>query len=207
MQSIPNCDSRLQEVMFHELHHRFYNSLQIVSAAVGSLASDRRGPHDLAQLSDRIATLGELHRTLARPLADLADMLAAFSEVCSSLIRGFARGQVTLCLKTMTFPSDPMIVRGLTLILAELVTNALKHDGGSEAPIRVKAVRLPQCYRLTVANGATRHEHDVAPTPYVATRFAEAMGGSLSMVFAPEHIVCVTVPICGSVRSFHGDAS
>lgn len=193
MNSTPNTGSRFQEILFHELHHRFYNSLQLVSAAVGSLTADEHRLHDVTVLRDRIATLGSLHRALARPLADLADMRLVFEEVCDSLTCGFDHGQVLLCLDTMTFPQDPMIVRGLTLILAELVTNALKHGGG-DGQIRVRVDTLPNCHRLTVANAAGPKDAANGRVPYVATRFAEAMGGTLSMILAPEHTVCVTVP-------------
>lgn len=205
MPNIPDSDSRLQDILFHELHHRFYNSLQVVSAAVGLLA-DHRHPEEIALLRDRIGTLGALHRTLARPLVDLADMRAAFEELCTSLTRGFARGKVTLRLERMTFPRDPMIVRGLTLMLVELVTNALKHGNSGKLNIRVIVSGFACGFRLTVANTAVPGGSGAGSPPYVATRFAEAMGGTLSVVLAPEHIVCVTVPIAGAIRAIDEEA-
>ncbi len=106
MPSIPQ-PAALQDILFHELHHRFYNSLQLVSSAVGILASNH-GPDEVRVLRDRIATLGGLHRTLAKPLADLDEMRDGFQGLCNSLTEGFAQGTVSLNLEAMTFPDDPM---------------------------------------------------------------------------------------------------
>jgi two-component sensor histidine kinase len=185
----------LQDILFHELHHRFYNSLQLVSAEVGILASAQRRPDEIRALRDRIALLGGLHRTLARPLADLAEMRNAFAGLCTTLTRGFARGTVTLSVDAMIFPEDPMVVRGLTLILVELVTNALKHGASNDAPVRVVIDSDLGCFRLSVANDTGSTGGAERSAPYVASRFAEALGGTLTVAQAPEHFVRVTVPI------------
>lgn len=203
MPSIPHPVTALQDLMFHELHHRFYNSLQLVSSAVGILASDVCGPNDIRLLRDRIATLGGIHRTLARPLADLGQMRDSFEGLCVSLTEGFAHGTVTLSLDVMVFPQDPMVVRGLTLILVELVTNALKHGAGNDAPIRVVLGGDVHSLRLSVANAVASAEHHRC-LPHVATRFAEALGGTLTVASTPEHIVRVIVPIPGAARGIEG---
>jgi two-component sensor histidine kinase len=186
--------SCLQEVLFHELHHRFYNSLQLVSSMLGTLASDHKQPEEIRLLQDRIGMLGGLHRTLSKPLVDVPDMQAAFTTLCASLTHGFARDDVTLNVEAAVLPNDPLIVRGLTLILVELVTNALKHGGSQKARIGVVISATSGGCRLTVSSEADFRSNFADATPRVATRFAQAMGGTLTVASGREHVVCVTVP-------------
>ena len=202
MPSIPQPAFALQDILFHEMHHRFYNSLQLVSCAVGILAADHGRPDEIRVLRDRIATLGGLHRTLAKPLADLDEMRVAFEDLCTSLTLGFARGTVTLSVDVAIFPQDPLIVRGLTLILVELVTNALKHGAVGDAVIRVVIEGDRHDLRLSVVNKTVSFDQSGQSPPYLAKRFAEALGGTLTVVSNTEHFVGVVVPIVGSTNGF-----
>lgn len=194
MTSVADNSAQFQEVLFYELHHRFYNSLQLISTALGYLAVGHRRPDEVIQLQDRIGLLGGLHRTLSKPLAHLDDMQATLGHLCRSLVEGYGRGAVTLEISGANLPHDPMLARGLTLILVELVTNALKHGGSDTNLIRVILKSSAQDCRLTVTNPITQSTPVIAVAPYVATRFAEAMGGTLTVVSGREHEVCVTVP-------------
>lgn len=186
--------SGLQEILFHELHHRFYNSLQLLSANLGQLARDHPRPDDVRRLRDRIGVLGGLHRTLAEPLVQATDLKSTLQALCASVADGFDCGSVVLEVEGACLPRDPMLVRGLTLILVELVTNALKHGALDASQIHVRMSGTPDCCRLMVANPIRPSQAEAIRAPYVATRFAEAMGGTLTVASGLEHQVHVVVP-------------
>jgi two-component sensor histidine kinase len=183
-----------QEILFTELHHRFYNSLQLLSATLGMLAAEHRRPEEVRRVQDRIAMLGDLHRTLSRPLANRSELHATLVDVCMNLASGFGRGSVTLDIDRSAFPDDPMAIRGLTLILVELVTNALKHGDCENGMIRVLVSGTKDCCRLSVTNSSGSRTAPETRSPHVAARFAEAMGGTLTVTVGAEHEVFVTVP-------------
>jgi len=194
---VPSAQERsheFQEILFHELHHRFYNSLQLLSATLGILAREHRHPEEVRRVQERIAMLGGLHRTLSQPLADTSRLSDTLRDLCTGLADGFGRGEVILDVEGPAFLDDLMTIRGLTLILVELVTNALKHGDCDTGQIRVRVSGSRDFCRLTVLNPSGRRSEDGAGTPYVATRFAAAMGGTLIVTTGAEHGVLVTVP-------------
>jgi len=194
MQSSSPSGSGLQEILFHELHHRFYNSLQLLSANLGQLARDHPRPDEVRRLRDRIGVLGGLHRTLAEPLAQATDLQSTLQALCASVADGFDCGSVVLEVEGDCLPRDPMLVRGLTLILVELVSNALKHGALDASQIRVGINGTPDCCRLIVTNPIRASQSEPIRDPYVATRFAEAMGGALTVASGLEHQVHVVIP-------------
>jgi len=193
--SMPDPGSRLQEILFHELHHRFYNSLQLLSSMTGRLGRGQHGAADIFLLQDRISLLGALHRSLSQPFTSDTDMPALLHDLCTGLIKGFGRADVELRIERAMLPSDPIVARGLTLIVVELVTNALKHARVPGSPwISVAVERDATGYRMIVANSAvTRNVQDFC-RPRIAARITEALGGTLRVTSLNGYEVAVTVP-------------
>lgn len=131
-----------KDLLMQEVHHRVRNSLQIVQSIL-SLQSRGKdvGEGSAGVLRDagrRVATIAAVHDRLYRDGAGLsvriADYLAGLvQDLATSL--GVAAAGRTLVLEADAATWPAAEVAPLGIILAELVTNALKHGAG---PIRVR---------------------------------------------------------------------
>jgi len=133
------------EALFAELQHRVANNLAFVAAL---LRLQRRADHpDAAEALDRasarIAVIGQIHRSLYSP--QMLDQAPAehLTRLCRDILAAGNRPNVTLDVRSDAVALDLKIMVALSLILNELVTNAIKHalpeDGGGE--VRLELLR------------------------------------------------------------------
>lgn len=145
-------------VLFRELQHRVANNLQFVAAVLlrrrKMLNSDSASAEALATAQARLETMSRVHRRLHDP-ASLDQPLQAYLEsLCADLIKASDTPAVRL---TVESPSVPLSLNGLmslSLIVAELVTNSLKHAfrDRSDGLIAVTMTGGRGVYTLSVAD-------------------------------------------------------
>jgi two-component sensor histidine kinase len=184
-----------QDVLLLELHHRFYNSLQILSAMTRGLVRsqvDSAPLHaDAQRIQDRIAMLADLHRLLADPLRCSASLPAVCRDICERLQATFDRPDMRVTLSIARIEPATAPARGLILLLVELLTNAFKH-GAKDGALAVRLVAAKRGYRLVVHNlGPGR---TIATLPRVATELAHCLGGTLAIDASNGYEVRVILP-------------
>ncbi|MEO8115941.1 MAG: ATP-binding protein [Phenylobacterium sp.] len=144
--------------LFRELQHRVANNLQFVAALLRlrkkTLDRDSPGAFALGAAQARLDMLSRVHRRLNSPIA--ADQPAGpyLEALCADLIKASDLPDVRL-----EVTAEPIILglealMSVSLIVAELVTNSLKHafpDGG-EARISIGLRATGQQIVLNVAD-------------------------------------------------------
>jgi len=157
-----------KELLMQEIHHRVRNSLQIVQSVLSLQSRTPGDPADmLLQAGRRVATIAAVHNRLYRDGAGLEVRLRDYlsglvDDLHESLGVAAAGRALTLDAKTMdgiTWPASD--VAPLGIILAELVTNALKHGTG-DITVRFSAP-ADGPPRLTVIDGGPGPPADFDP--------------------------------------------
>jgi two-component sensor histidine kinase len=187
----------MHEVLLIELHHRFYNSLQVISSLAsrltrGEMSSDMSRAA-ASQLQDRIFVLGKLHRLLAQPHGN--NLKRSCEQLCRTLASAYDRDDVNLRLSLPTDPMSAGMCRGLMLMLAELVTNALKH-APLEVPLDLDVALTSSDlgYDLAVRSPGQADDVGLTVPPRVASQLAARFGGVLTVDTREGYRVHVTIP-------------
>ena len=128
-----------RRTMFHELHHRVANNLQFVVALL-ALETGRVKDADTARatmrdVQRRLTQMARLHRRLHDPDRGCAEFPEVLREICEDLRTTAGRESIQFQLEVCALDLPPSRLTALGLIVAEAVTNALKHafqsgDGG-----------------------------------------------------------------------------
>ena len=187
----------VQEVVLTELHHRFYNSLQVISSLAGGLMRSDLQPADqrraAAELQQRVAVIGGLHRLLAQPQG--GDLKPVCDDLCRTLASAFAREDARISVSVRCTATDASTARGLLLMVAELVTNAMKHTL-PEFPlsIDVDLTGRIEAYELKVISAGVGRGAAPPGRPRVASELAELFGGSLAVETDRPYAVRVSLP-------------
>jgi len=145
-------------VLFRELQHRVANNLQFVAAVLMRrrklLRSNPVCAEALESAQTRLETMSRVHRRLHDPTSLDQPLQAYLEALCADLIRASDTPDVHL---TVESPAVVLSLNGLmsmSLIVAELVTNSLKHafrdrEGGA---ISVTISGRRGAYVLSVAD-------------------------------------------------------
>lgn len=148
-----------QRTLYQELQHRVANNMAFVGSLLRlqkrSLASDAsRGVQAFDEAIDRIETMGRIHRRLYDPEAANLLIETHFCELCEELTAAAGRPEIRceVALPGLEVPLDKLLP--LSLLIAELVTNSLKHgfagrDGGL---IRIALEVSPDAATIVVAD-------------------------------------------------------
>lgn len=185
----------VQEVLFRELHHRFYNSLQAISFMAGTAARSGAAPEMLQALQDRIGAFARIHRLLSEPVETDGSLAPACETLCADLLRAFDREQSRVEIRMEAFCGDPMTGRTILLLIVELVTNALKHAGrGAPQRILVSLAATDGGLELLVANSGSGTTSAIAARPAMAKCLARSLGGALTVHRGADFEVRVTLP-------------
>lgn len=193
----PTVGTDMHQVLIAELHHRFYNSLQVISSLAGGMMrvdftpdACRRAAEDI---QGRVAVLAQLHRMLSKPHG------AAIERSCRSLCRilatAFAREDTKFGMTFEPRQMEPGEAQGLMLLLAELVTNAMKHMR-SEAALRID-IHLSMHrsgYDLSVSSDSAPPCGCCIREPRIASQLARKLGGTLRTEVGRSYVVLVSVP-------------
>lgn len=145
-------------VLFRELQHRVANNLQFVAAVLmrrrKMLESDSACTQALETAQARLETMSRVHRRLHDPQSLDQPLQSYLESLCTDLINASDTPAVRL---TVESPSVPLSLNGLmslSLIVAELVTNSLKHafTGRSDGLVAVAVTGDKGVYTLSVAD-------------------------------------------------------
>ena len=138
------------EELHREANHRIANNLAMIAGLVRLHASnvtsgradifsrrDVRGLLD--EIGSRIETVGRLHRLLSNPSAEgTIDLAVHLEETCDTLVATLPHDEISLSFRA----SGPCMVAPDTagpigLVVAELITNAVKHAHPAGAPGKI----------------------------------------------------------------------
>lgn len=145
-------------LLFRELQHRVANNLQFVAAVLMRrrklLRSNPACAEALESAQTRLETMSRVHRRLHDPASLEQPLQAYLLALCEDLIKASDTPNVRL-----TVESAPVVLKlnalmSLSLIVAELVTNSLKHAfrGRGEGLIAVSVTGGRGVYTLSVAD-------------------------------------------------------
>lgn len=118
-------------LLIHEIDHRVKNNLQTISTLISLQLrglSDPIAIRALRSLHERVDALGAVHRRLNTVetigLFDLSDLVR---ELVPEIVKGSARGKIDVDLDVPQISMSSALATPVSLILNELVTNAIRH--------------------------------------------------------------------------------
>jgi two-component sensor histidine kinase len=118
-------------VLFRELQHRVANNLQFVAAVLNQrrklLKSDPAGAEALETAQARLQTMSRVHRRLHDPTSLDQPLETYLQALCADLIKASDTPNVRLTVESVPVALSLNALMTLSLIVAELVTNSLKH--------------------------------------------------------------------------------
>lgn len=170
-QAVAQRTSELQQaleqktMLLHEVDHRVKNNLQMISAMMRNqirVLNDEAARQALQSALSRVEILGVVHRRLYES-ADLARFRVAdfIRETATDLVRASGRQEIELELELEDFSIPANAASGLSLLVNELITNALKHafpEKGRKGRILVRTQTGPDGTSMTVEdNGVGFH--------------------------------------------------
>jgi two-component sensor histidine kinase len=144
--------------LFRELQHRVANNLQFVSALLWlrrkKLAGDSAGADALDAARARLDMMSRVHRRLHDPSSVDLPIDDYLKGLCATLIEASDTPQLRLVVRADPIVLDLEQLMSVSLIVAELVTNSLKHafKGRSEGEIRIDFALSDGSYVLVVAD-------------------------------------------------------
>lgn len=196
---VPGLDEQL---LLREAHHRIKNDLQIVASL---LSIQARASHEqslrlaLTEAADRIYAVARLHQRLQSAGGGAVEGSELLTDICDDLMAGGVRGLGVV----MTVSSDPVVLEGdqaaaLSLIVNELVVNALKHafgaDGGN---LTVSLRRTGLLVELAVCDDGPGLQEIAEPSSGLGlglvAQLAVKLGGQLFSEQAPGGGACMRV--------------
>jgi two-component sensor histidine kinase len=117
--------------LFRELQHRVANNIQFVAAilhlAKKEFEAGSAGAHALDAARSRLELMSRVHRRLHDPAAADLPLASYIEDLCRDLIQASASPHVELRVQAPPVRLDFELLMSLSLIVAELVTNSLKH--------------------------------------------------------------------------------
>jgi len=144
--------------LFRELQHRVANNLQFVGAL---LHLQRKTPLSkdaaLAAAHLRLDVMGRIHRKLYDPANADRPIMEFLRDLCTDLIQSAGASNVTLKVTDAPLKLSFEKLSPLALIVAEIVTNSLKHgfpDGRTGSiSIDLKTEPAPLCTLVVADDG------------------------------------------------------
>ena len=117
--------------LFRELQHRVANNLQFVAGLLlrerKSLESRSAGATALEIAQGRLDLMGRVHRRLHDPSAVDLPLGQYVEDLCADLIKASDTPHIQLTVKAGSFRLDLESLMSVSLIVAEIITNSLKH--------------------------------------------------------------------------------
>jgi len=120
-----------QRTMFHEMQHRVANNMQFVSSLLTLAARRIENPDDaraaLTEATRRLETISRIHRRLYDPANSNRDFGYVVEEICRDLLDATGARNVVCRVEVAPVQIEMDRLTSLSLIITELLTNALKH--------------------------------------------------------------------------------
>jgi two-component sensor histidine kinase len=145
-------------VLFRELQHRVANNLQFVAAVLNQrrklLRSDPASAEALETAQARLQTMSRVHRRLHDPTSLDQPLQSYLEALCKDLIKASDTPDIRLTVESVPVVLSLNALMSLSLIVAELVTNSLKHAfrNRTDGQITIRISGGAEVYTLSVAD-------------------------------------------------------
>jgi two-component sensor histidine kinase len=180
---------RQQKMLTEECHHRLLNNLQMIVALL-SLQSQKEANAETASrltiAADRVRAIAGLHHHLhsmdGKPTVDFKPYLDLLCRDHSTMSRSDERPDQVIAVDAIELSLPTTIGIPLSLIVNELITNALKHGRGR---ITVTLAQSGKRHALSVSNGGSHLPEGFDPTAFrglgmtLVSSLATQIGGEL----------------------------
>lgn len=198
-----------EHLMFSELQHRVANGIQLVASLLSLEASRVETADDAVAVLDdavtRLSIVATIHRRLHDPALGDAGFEKALESLARDILSAAGRRDVAVGVQAPRLSISPADATSLSMIVAEAVTNAIKHAfadrQGGRIDIRFDA-DASGTRRLTLRDDgpgfATPPDADGDSLgTLVMSSMAQRLGGRLELANAPEGGALVTVVMPG----------
>jgi two-component sensor histidine kinase len=144
--------------LFRELQHRVANNLQIVSGFLlrerKSLERGSAGALVLEAAQGRLGLMGRVHRRLHDPASVDLPLGQYIEDLCADLIKSSENPNTLLTVKVEPVRLNLESLMSVSLIIAEIATNSLKHAfrGKAEGRITIELTAQNGMCLLTIAD-------------------------------------------------------
>ncbi|MDU0957800.1 MAG: sensor histidine kinase, partial [Bradyrhizobium sp.] len=160
-----------QSVLFQELQHRVANNIQFIAGLLmmqkrQAIADPSRAIGILDEAQARLQTISRIHRMLHDPGRMDVDIGPYLQEICNDVLDSSGAREVTCVVDFVPAKLDLTRLTALSLLVVELVTNALKHafGPGQAGTIRVNMRPLDAThYALTISDDGQGMSADADP--------------------------------------------
>jgi two-component sensor histidine kinase len=193
--------SREAVVLLRELNHRHFNNLQLIAIGLARCA----GQPTPAQTQTKLAELANrlhAHASLNRLLSDAPDpalLKSHWLALCSNLARMFGREDVTPYVRIDHADLSAVQAFWISLLVAELVTNILKHsladDLGGTIWVDMLNVR-PDEVELRVCD-SRKAPLKIQPSrdPSIVGALVEILSGTIDVLCDDSYVTRICVPL------------
>ena len=184
-------------VLFRELQHRVANNLQFVAALLMRrrrlMKSNPAAAEALEAAQERLETMSRVHRRLHDPTSVNQPLQSYLQSLCMDLIGSSDTPNVRLTVESASVALSLNGLMSLSLIVAELVTNSLKHafHDRADGSIFVGITGRGGTYTLCVADDGPGWPADFGKTnsgrlgQSILQSLARQLGGELAFEFGP----------------------
>jgi two-component sensor histidine kinase len=194
-----------EQLMFSELQHRIANGIQLVASLLSLEAARVETAEDAVAVLDdavtRLSIVATIHRRLHDPALGDTGFEKAIETLVRDILAAAGREGVTVNVTAPRLAITPADATSLSMIVAEAVTNAIKHAFADREAGRID-IRFESGpdggRRLTLRDDGPGFETvpDVDGESLgllVMSSMAQRLGGSLELGNAPEGGAVVTV--------------
>lgn len=196
-----------QRIMFQELQHRVANNMTFVASLLQlkQRGATAEAAQALGEAQDRLITMSQVHRRLYDPTAMEISVEECLDALCQDLVHAVGAENVTWEVRAPDVRIDTPRLVTLSLLVAEVVTNALKHafkDGhGGRILVSLEPVAGERNVVLRVADdGPGFPTGDVDAPPSRSLGFgimhslAAQLGGTLEFPSGEGGVVRLSFP-------------
>jgi len=200
--------------LFRELQHRVANNIQFVAAILHLAKKDfetgSAGAHALDAARSRLELMSRVHRRLHDPAAADLPLASHLEHLCRDLIQGSTLPHIKLRVEAPPVRLNFELLMSVSLIIAELVTNSLKHAfvGRADGNILIKLAIGKRSCILTVADdgcGFPPRIRDVKSGSLGRTilqSFASQLQGTISFESSHGAVTRIVFPRSKGVPSY-----
>ena len=184
-------------VLFRELQHRVANNLQFVAALLMRrrrlMKSNPAAAEALEAAQERMETMSRVHRRLHDPTSVNQPLQSYLQSLCMDLIGSSDTPNIRLTVESASVALSLNGLMSLSLIVAELVTNSLKHafHDRADGSIFVGITGRGGTYTLCVADDGPGWPADFGKTKSgrlgqsILQSLARQLGGELAFESGP----------------------